>query len=512
MHLRPIVLALRSLLALVPARAAEPPAPAVSRSNPNIIVIFADDLGYGDLGCYGSKTISTPRLDRMAKEGARFTDFYVAAPFCSPSRAALLTGRLPARCGVPYVLFPTEHTGLPPSEVTLAELLKPAGYATACVGKWHLGWHRELRPLQQGFDEYFGLLHTNDVEEWTPGTEFRQLSLFEPLQLRDGDRVVESPADQTTLTERYTRRATDFIRKNRERPFFLYLAHTMPHIPQYASPAFAGKSKDGVYGDAIEELDWSTGQILDELRQLGLAERTLVIFTSDNGANMRAARANPNARFPGHSFGGSNAPLRDGKGRTFEGGVRVPCIAWWPGTVAAGRNDPTPTSTLDFFPTFARLAKATLPVGVVLDGADISRVIRGLPGEMEPRLLYYYFGVQLQAVREGNWKLIVPIAQLPSRRVPSLWFDHQPGLFERQHRLWPKAALYDLAKDIGEQNDVADTHPDVVARLHEKARQFDLGFQPKIADVLYLPGPRAPAPGQIRQARDDIREWAALAK
>ena len=232
---------------------------------PNFIVILADDLGYGDVGCFGSRTISTPRLDRMAREGVRCTDFYVAAPYCSPSRAALLTGRLPSRCGVPYVLFPCEHTGLPPSEVTLAELLKPAGYATACVGKWHLGWRRELRPMQQGFDEYFGLLHTNDAEPWTVGEAFHQLSMFEPLSLRDGDQVVESPVDQSMLTQKYTRRALDFIGRNWNRPFFLYFAHTMPHIPQHASPAFAGKSKDGVYGDAIEELDWSTGQILDRL-------------------------------------------------------------------------------------------------------------------------------------------------------------------------------------------------------------------------------------------------------
>ena len=508
MRHRSLIFALLCLLPAALIRAQ--PAKSETRS-PNLIVILADDLGWGDLGCYGSKTISTPRLDRMAREGVRFTDFYVAAPFCSPSRAALLTGRLPVRCGVPYVLFPSEHTGLPPGEVTLAELLKPAGYATACVGKWHLGWHREMRPQQQGFDEYFGLLHTNDVEEWTPGTEFRQLSMFEPLQLREGDRVVESPVDQATLTQRYTQRAIDFIRRNRERPFFLYLAQTMPHIPQHASPAFAGKSKDGLYGDTIEELDWSTGKILDVLGELGLSGNTLVIFTSDNGANMRTTRPNPKGRFPGRSLGGSNAPLRAGKGSTFEGGIRVPCVAWWPGTIPAGRTDSTPASTLDFFPTFAQLAKAALPSGVILDGTDISPVLRGKP-TAATHPFFHYFGVQPQAVRDGRWKLVLPIDRLPTLRVPSLWFEHQDGLFERQHRLWPKPTLYDLSADVGEQSDVADTHPEIVASLLAASREFDRALQPRITPVLYLPGPRQPAPGQVRQATDDVSAWTALAK
>ncbi len=479
-------------------------------ASPNIVVINCDDLGYGDLGCYGSKVIATPRIDRMAKEGVRFTDFYVASPFCSPSRAALLTGRLPARCGVPYVLFPSEHTGLPPSEVTVAEVLKTAGYATACVGKWHLGWHKELRPQQQGFDEFFGLLHTNDTEEWEVGQPFMQLSMFEPLQLRDGDRVVESPVDQAMLTQRYTGRAVDFIRRNRERPFFLYLAHTMPHIPQYASPAFVGKSKDGIYGDAIEELDWSTGQVLDVLKELGLDERTLVIFTSDNGANLRGKKSNPNARFPGRSNGGSNGPLRAGKGSTFEGGIRVPCIARWPGKIPAGRDDRRMWSAMDFLPTFARLASAPLPAGVKLDGRDASATLFGNAAPDEPPALFDYFGVQLQAVREGQWKLIVPIAELPATHVPSLWFEHQAGLFERQHRLWPQATLYNLDKDIGEQTDVAAKHPEIVASLLRKTRAFDHKFQKDIPPVLYLAGPKQPSPGQIRTASDNLDAWLKL--
>lgn len=503
-------------------RAADAPA-----TRPNIIVILADDLGYGDLGCYGSQLIATPHLDRMAQEGVRYTDFYVASPFCSPSRAALLTGRLPARCGVPYVLFPSEHTGLPATEVTLAEVLRSAGYATACVGKWHLGWRRELRPQQQGFEEYCGLLHTNDVEEWTVGRPFHQLSLFEPLQLREGDRVIESPVDQALLTRRYTARALDFIRQSRARPFFLYLAHTMPHIPQYASPDFAGRSRDGVFGDCVEEIDWSTGQILELLRELQLDERTLVIFTSDNGAGLRGGKANPGRantgrantekanpaeRFPGRSFAGSNGVLRGGKGSTWEGGIRVPCIAWWPQTIAAGRTDETPWSALDFLPTFAQLAQTPSPPGVTLDGLDCSGLLLGRERPVEPRLLYHYFGVQLQAVREGPWKLFVPVEQPPEIRVPSLWFQHQPGLFERQHRLWPQPTLYNLASDPGEQADVAAAHPEVVSRLLHRARAFDDRFQPQIPQVQYLPGPAPPAPGQVRTDSDRLDEWLTLTR
>ena len=487
---------------------------------PNIILSYADDLGYGDLGCYGSKVIATPRLDRMAREGIRFTDFYVASPFCSPSRAALLTGRLPARCGVPYVLFPSEHTGLPPQEITIAEMLREKGYATACVGKWHLGWRRELRPENQGFDLHFGVRHSNDADEWTVGKAFHQLTDYEPFALREGDRVVEQPVDQALLTEKYTRRALDFIREHRKRPFFLYLPHTMPHVPQYASPAFAGKSKDGVYGDCIEELDASTGRILDLLDELGLAENTLVIFTSDNGAAVRQ-RADANAkataksataqRFPGHAHGGSNGPLKLGKGTTWEGGVRVPCLVRWPGVIGKGRVESTPISALDLFPTFVALAGAKPPADVQLDGRDISALLKNPDATRnEPRLLAHYFGVQLQAVREGDWKLIMPIAEPPKLRVESLWFAHQQGLFERQHRLWPQATLYNLTADPSEQKDVAAAHPEIVTRLLEKARAFDHALQSQIRPVLRLPGPPPPAPGQIRSPQDDVTAWRQL--
>ncbi len=481
-------------------------------SKPNVIIILTDDLGYGDLTCYGSKTISTPRIDRMATEGARFTDFYVASPFCSPSRAALLTGRLPARCGVPYVLFPSEHTGLPTSEVTIAEILKEAGYATACIGKWHLGWRKEFRPMQHGFDQFFGMLHTNDTEEWKVGSQFHQLSTFEPMQLRDGDQVVESPVDQRMLTQQYTARALDFIRKSRERPFFMYLSHTMPHIPQYASPNFEGKSKAGLYGDCIEEIDWSTGRILDLLQELQIDNRTLVLFTSDNGSGLRSAKAKPDVRFDGHSFVGSNAPLRGGKGTTFEGGIRVPCIAWWPQSIEAGRVEKTPWSTLDLLPTIANLARLQPAKETILDGNNVTdMLIRGAPST-QSRLLPHYFGVQLQAVRKGNWKLIVPVHRAPTTRVNSLWFEHQPSLFERQHRLWPQPSLFDLSIDTAEKTDLSHQYPEVIAELLHDAVAFDEQFQQQIPPVTYLPGPKPPQPKQIRQPSDNIREWLQLSE
>jgi arylsulfatase A len=501
-----LVLLCLTWLALHAASAAPPP---------NFIVILADDLGYGDLGCNGSKVIATPRLDRMAGEGVRFTDFYVAAPFCSPSRAALLTGRLPARCGVPYVLFPAEHTGLPPEETTLAELLKGAGYATACIGKWHLGWRRELRPGRQGFDLDYGVRHSNDADEWLPGRAFHQLSDLEPFTLRENGRVIESPVDQSRLTDKLTQRALAFIREHRERPFLLYLPHVMPHIPQHASPAFAGKSQDGVYGDCIEELDAGVGRILDLLEELKLAQRTLVVFLSDNGAAVRQrAGANTKApvaqRFPGRANGGSNGPLKLGKGTTWEGGVRVPCLAWWPGTIQPERVESAPCSALDLFPTLAALAGVKPPANVKLDGLDLSPLLRDAKHTPPPRLLTHYFGVQLQAVRAGPWKLILPVTEPPALRVDSLWFAHQPGLFERQHRLWPRATLYHLGDDPGESKDVAAQHPETVARLLEQARAFDRAFQPDIRPVLRLPGPPPPAPGQVRQETDDVSAWKAL--
>ncbi len=485
-----------------------------AETRPNIIVILADDLGYGDLGCYGSSTIATPRLDRMAREGARFTNAYCAAPFCSPARAGLLTGRLPARCGLPYVMFPAEHHGLPSAEITIAEALKQQGYATACVGKWHLGWDAPFRPLRQGFDVFFGVPHANDSTEWPVGAPYMQVMGLQPLPLVDGDTIVEAPVDQAKLTQRYTERAVKFIREHRDRPFFLYLPHTMPHVPQYASPAFAGKSKGGLYGDAVEELDWSTGVILDTLRELKIAERTLVIFTSDNGAPARAAaagaapkaaKAGGGGRFPGRSFSGSNAPLRGGKGNTFEGGVRMPLIAWRPGTIAAGREVATPTTHLDFFPTFVGLAGGALPTDRVYDGRDLGGKLEGADGAT--RRLFYYFGYQLQAVREGNWKLFVVVDRRPEPRPVSLWFEHQPQVFDTQHRLLAQPELYDLANDLGETRNVAAEHSDIVTRMTKTAHAFDAALQKDRRPMEFVPGPKPPAPQTVRTPEMDLSAW-----
>ena len=478
---------------------------------PNFIVILADDLGWGDLSCQGSATIATPRIDGLAREGVRFTDAYSAAPFCSPSRAALLTGRLPARAGVPYVLFPTEHHGLPEAELTLATLLKARGYATACIGKWHLGWAEPFRPRRHGFDEYFGVPHSNDSNQWPAGEPFIQVMGLEPLPLIDGEQVVEAPVDQSTLTRRYTARAIAFLRANRDRPFLLYLPHTMPHIPQYASPEFAGKSRGGLYGDAVEELDASTGAILDTLRELGLEKDTVVFFSSDNGASggrgnaSAAAKAGPPktkakaSRFPGRSLAGSNGPLRAGKGTTWEGGIRVPLLVRWPGGITPGRVVDAPVSLLDVFPTCARLAGAALPADRVIDGRDLAPWFLSAPApDRSPRVLVHYFGLQPQAIREGRWKLLLAGIPAPTPRPASLWWDHQPALFTSQHRVLATPELYDLAADPGEQENLAQRHPDLVQRLDAHARTFDAALQRDRRPLQGVAGPPPPPPGAIR--------------
>ncbi|MBI5770545.1 MAG: sulfatase [Verrucomicrobia bacterium] len=395
---------------------------------PNVILINCDDLGYGDLACYGAKDIRTPHLDRMAREGTRFTDFSVAAPLCTPSRAALMTGKYPGRTGRAIgVLRPKSTQGLAGSEVTLAEIVKPRGYATGCIGKWHLGFLPGMRPLDQGFDTYYGVLHNLDTPETAP---------FEAeggIPILRGDQVEKRPAIPAEMTGLYTAEALAFIERNRDRPFFLYLAHAMPHLPFDASPAFKGKSPRGLYGDVVAELDDSTGRILERLRALGLAEQTLVIFTSDNG--------------PERNTTGTAAPLRGTKHTVYEGGLRVPFIAWWPGRVPAGRVCDEFVTTLEILPTLAALAgNRTLPAG--LDGFDLSPVLLGAPGARSPRTtlysLYGYRANRRESFREGRWKLHV--ATPPE--------------------------LYDLTADPAESTNVAAQHPDLVARLTAAARQL----------------------------------------
>lgn len=423
-----------------------------------MVVIFADDLGYGDLGCYGSPTIRTPHLDRMAAEGMRFTDFYVASEVCSPSRAALLTGRYPIRSGMygpRRVLFPNSKGGLPDSEITIAEALKAKGYATAHVGKWHLGIHEGSRPLEQGFDLSVGLPYSNDMDG-RPGLPKGSSGSPNPPEdgwnvplMRNGE-IIEQPAKQTVLTRRYTEEAVKFIEANKQKPFFLYMAHSFPHVPLFASPDFKGKSRAGIFGDAVEELDWSVGQVLDCLRKQGLAENTLVFFTSDNGPWLIMG-----------DQGGSAGPLKDGKGSTWEGGMRVPGIAWMPGRIKPTVSS-VMTQSMDLLPTFLAMAGADKPQGVTLDGEDLSSLLfEGKP--LPERPFFFYRGDKLYACRLGEWKA---------------HFKTQTGYGQAKPDLHEPPLLFHLGKDPSEKRDVAAQYPEVVARIQKAVEAHQAGVVP----------------------------------
>lgn len=417
---------------------------------PNIVIILADDLGYGDLGVYGHPSIRTPHLDQLAGQGLRFTDFYSGAEVCTPSRAALLTGRYPLRSGMSTprrVLFPDSKGGLPPAEVTMAELLKTRGYATAHVGKWHLGIHPGSRPLDQGFDFSFGLPYSNDMDVRTNPPAGPSGSPDPPEDgwlvplIRNGE-VIERPAKQSTLTLRYTDEAVRFIREHRRQPFFLYFAHTFPHVPLFASPAHQGRSRRGLYGDVVEELDASVGRIVAALRAARLEKNTLVFFTSDNGPWLVMREQ-----------GGSAGPLREGKGSTWEGGQRVPAIAWWPGRIRPGITS-EPASVLDLLPTVAALARAEAPSDRLLDGQDLTPLLwkgQTLP----PRPFFFYRGAQLTAVRLGDWK--------------AHWVT-QNGYGQSQPQFHEPPLLFHLARDPAERFNVAESHPEVLGELRRHAQ------------------------------------------
>jgi arylsulfatase A len=439
------------------------------RRPPNFIIILADDLGYGDLSCYGSEKIATPRLDRMAVEGVRLTDFHVTAPICSPSRASLLTGRYAQRAGLPFVLFPTERKGLAPEEITLGEVLKQRGYATVCIGKWHLGFLPPFQPMQQGFDEFFGLPYSNDSAKQPDGKPFDPVLAPVELPLLRGTNVVQAPVAQETLTERYTQEAVQFIRRNRDRPFFLYLPHTFPHRPLHASERFRGRSRAGLYGDTVECLDWSTGRILDTLAELGLDDQTLVCFTSDNGPPPAApARGEQGAS-------GSAGPLRGWKFTAYEGGFRVPAIFRWPGQIPAGRVCSELATTMDLLPTLAKLAGAKLPRDRTLDGKDIWPLLTNPKARSPHKLFCYYLDNQLQAVRSGHWKLFLEQHEYPS--LTTIMYTNRPQVMQKHFPLRDGPSLYDLESDVGEKHDVAAEHPDVVKRLSKMARNFDRQLQ-----------------------------------
>lgn len=443
---------MRPLLAVIAVCAFAVSSFAADRSRPNVVIVFADDLGYGDLGCYGNKTARTPNLDRMAAEGTRWSSFYVPQAVCSASRTALLTGCYPNRLGILGALNPQAPIGISDSEVTLGQLFKSRGYATAIFGKWHLGHHPQFLPPRHGFDEYLGLPYSNDM-----GPRPNAKANNPPVPLIEGEKTIERNPDVNLLTTRYTERAVAFVEKNKDRPFFLYVPHTMPHVPLGVSPKFAGKSGTGIYGDVLMEIDWSVGEILSALKRNALEDNTFVMFTSDNG---------PWLTYGNH--GGTAGPLREGKGTEFEGGVREPCIMRWPGKVPAGRVLDTPAMTIDLFPTFAKLIGAELPKHPI-DGKDIGPLVFGKSGATSPQEAYYFFwGRELHAVRSGKWKLHFPHDY---RHVGAT--RGADGKAAGQSNAKIGLSLYDLEADVGETTDVADKNPDVVALLKalaDKAR------------------------------------------
>jgi arylsulfatase len=393
---------------------------------PNIVMIYADDLGYGDLGCYGHPTIRTPNLDRMAREGMRFTQWYSAAPVCTPSRAALLTGRYPVRSGLTRVLFPYSEGGIPASETTMAEVLRGAGYRTAAVGKWHLGHLPQYLPGRHGFDRYLGIPYSNDMRP-APGPGAPGDKRYPPLPLVRNGEIIETEPDQRKLTARYTAEALATIREQKQNPFFLYFAHTFPHVPLYASERFLGKSRAGLYGDVVEEIDWSVGEVLRTLKETGQDQNTLVVFSSDNGPWLVKKE-----------LGGSAGLLRDGKATTFDGGMREPFLARWPGMIPTNAVCAAQGSMLDLLPTFAGIAGAALSKDTVLDGEDMMPVFTGRsPGK--ERTFFYWNVDELEAVRQGPWKL---------RAVKDA-----------------KPALHNLEVDPSEKYDLAAQDPERAARL-----------------------------------------------
>lgn len=421
-------------------------APAATK--PNFIIIFADDLGYNDLGCFGSKKIKTPNLDRLAREGRKFTNFMVASPVCSPSRAALLTGCYPKRVGLhKHVLFPTSDYGLNPAEYTIADHFKSLGYSTACIGKWHLGHHPETLPRRHGFDSYFGIPYSNDMnhpdnkgkaqpasdESWRNQAEYVKKW---NTPLIENEAIIELPVDQRTITRRYTDKAIGFVTANQAKPFFLYLPHSMPHIPLFVPEDAYDPDPANAYKCVIEHIDAEVGRLVNAVRTLGLADNTYIIFTSDNG---------PWIKFANHA--GSALPLRDGKSTTFEGGQRVPCIMWAPGRIPAGSSSDTLVSTIDLLPSLAKLADSKLPEnGNSIDGLDVSSTLTGDGSSPRNEFIYYAAHGGLDGIRQGEWKLLV-------RK--------------------PAPLLFNLREDISEKNDLASANPEKVAALKARMEELD---------------------------------------
>ncbi|MEO0414274.1 MAG: sulfatase [Verrucomicrobiota bacterium] len=455
---------------------------------PNVIIIFTDDQGWADIGVNGAEGFETPHIDQMAAEGRQFKRWYAAQAVCSASRAGLLTGCYPNRIGINGALGPGSRHGLGKGELTIAEMLKAKGYATAIFGKWHLGDHHKFLPLQHGFDEYFGIPYSNDMWPEHPTAKY-----FPPLPLFEGnDRLrTADESDQKMLTTWLTARSVDFISRNKDKPFFLYVPHPQPHVPLYVSDRFAGKTERGLYGDVIAEIDWSVGEILNAVKTNGLAENTLVIFTSDNG---------PWLSYGTH--GGSAEPLREGKGTAWEGGMREPCVMWWPGKIPAGTVCETPAMNIDLLPTIAGLAEADLPEHPI-DGKDIWPILSGAEGAKSPHDAYwiYYKQNELHAVMDERWKLYFPHGY----RTLAGAEGGDGGLPVGYQSAKVKGLeLYDLSNDISESKNVKEQNPEVVERLLAQAKlaRADLGDK-----LTKRPSSVAREPSRITE-----EEWQALDK
>ncbi len=445
------------LAAAATARAADRP--------PNVIIVFCDDMGYADIGPFGSKKIhgyTTPHLDRMAEEGMTFTDFYVGRSFCTPSRAALLTGCIPTRVGIGGNFGPHSTTGLHPDEMTIADLLKQKNYATGCFGKWHLGHKEKFLPPNQGFDEYFGIPYSNDMWPFHPGVRHlpmeQRIKRWPHLPLYEGTKIINPqvmPKDQVGLTTKLTERAVQFINKNKDKPFFIYLPNPQPHVPLFVSDKFKDKTKGGLFGDVINEIDWQVGQLIAALKKHNIDEHTLLVFTSDNG--------------PWMSYGehaGSAKPLREGKGTNFEGGFRVPCVMRWPGKIPAGKVCKEVAGTIDLLPTIARHSGAPLPKKKI-DGKDITALMFAEMNAKSPHEVFYHYdgGNRLMALRSGKWKLMFAqgYRSMPEGRVA------KNGIPVKYDRGNIPLSLFNLETDIGETTNVADQYPEVVTKLQKYA-------------------------------------------